>query len=41
MVFEGGRGDTGNESYYDLISTNIEEVKKIRNDRQVKLERMN
>lgn len=41
MVYEGGRADAGNESYHDLISSNIEEVKKIRNEKRGKLERMN
>lgn len=40
MVFEGGRGDA-TDSYHDLISSNIEEVKKIRNEKRGKLERMN
>jgi hypothetical protein len=30
-----------NETYHDLISNNIEEVKKIRNEKHGKLDRIN
>lgn len=40
QVIEGGKVDGSNVTYYDLISENIDEVKKIRNNKREKLDRL-
>jgi len=41
MVYDGQKVEGGNDSYYELISSNIEEVKKIKNERRGKLDKVN
>lgn len=40
LVYEGGKVD-GNNTFYDLMSSNIEEVKKVRAEKNEKFQRMN